>query len=362
MSAATAGAVPVAGPPIANPARDTGEDVRLARLHLRLGMVPIARAELEDLERRGALDPSGLAALAEVRWRGGELDAAAAVATRHLEAGGTALAAIVIAAEAAAAAGDPIEARRLVERAARTDVGAIDAIFGGMPRRASWPASTVPETAAPTAPPRAAVGGPGSGGPTAGGPSTGADEPGTSGQARTPIGGPAPAAPPIRASAVPTPADVLRANAALWEGTQPASPGGPPGSTAAPPGSGRGARPAWVEPARQKGHADPEQELEAARAELGDEPARGLLRLSLVLRLDPTLAPDVFDAIRLRREPMAAIVRGDAERLMGRHLEAEADYGAAMESIEREVLASTHLDEPESHAAPDTESASQEDS
>src|SRR5205807_8369992 len=75
---------------------------------------------------------------------------------------------------------------------------------------------------------------------------------------------------------------------------------------------------------------------------------RGLLRLALVLRLDPTLAPSVFEAVRLRHEPLAAVVRGDADRLMGRHLEAEADFGEAMESIEREALAAGHHSEPES--------------
>jgi hypothetical protein len=257
------------------------------------------------------------------------------MATRHLEAGGTATVAIVISAEAAAAAGQPVEARALMDRASRTDVGAVDAIFAGMPRRAPWPAATMPEL-----PDAASTRGPAGTGST--------------GLAGTVPGGRPSAAVPglsdvsIRASAVPTPADVLRANAGLWE-----SAGGDSNAAAAAPG--RPSPPTWVEPARRKGHADPERELEAARAELGDAPERGLLRLALVLRLDPTLAPDVFEAIRLRREPLAAVVRGDAERLMGRHLEAEADFGEAMESIERAALAAGH------HAQPEPPSAAEPD-
>ena len=63
-------------------------------------------------------------------------------------------------------------------------------------------------------------------------------------------------------------------------------------------------------------------------------PERALLRLGLVLRADPTLAPAVLDAIHLRREPAAALLRGDAERLLGRHLEAEAAFDAAAEALE----------------------------
>lgn len=71
---------------------------------------------------------------------------------------------------------------------------------------------------------------------------------------------------------------------------------------------------------------DPLLELAQAREELSTDIERGLVRLSLVLRIDPTLAPAVLDAISLRREPAAELIRGDAQRLLGRHLEAEAAF------------------------------------
>jgi hypothetical protein len=294
------------------------EDLRLARLHLRLGMVAGARAELEDLDRRGALDIDARAALAEARWRTGDIDLAADAAHEHLEAGGSDPIAIVVAAEAAAASGLVAEARDLVERLGAPDPALVDRLFAGMPRRAHWPAAAGapgPSTVAPRGAP-----------------------------AVLPPAAPAGTVPPART--VPGPAEVLAANARLWDD-----------DTVAGAGSDQLARPArstprtWVEPARQKGHADPEAELETARDELGEAPDRGLLRLALVLRLDPTLAPDILDAVRLRREPAAAVLRGDAQRLLGRHLEAEAAFADAVELIERDALAHTR---PGGPAAPRT--------
>ncbi len=80
-------------------------------------------------------------------------------------------------------------------------------------------------------------------------------------------------------------------------------------------------------------------ELETARAELAEVPERGLLRLALVLRLDPTLAAEVLEMVRLRREPAALMLRGDAQRLLGRHLEAEAEFADAAEVMERDAIA-----------------------
>ena len=79
---------------------------------------------------------------------------------------------------------------------------------------------------------------------------------------------------------------------------------------------------------------DPVAELAQARLELDGKPDQAFLRLALVLRHDPTLAPMVLDTLRLRREPAAALLRGDAQRLLGRHLEAEAAFDAAAESLE----------------------------
>jgi hypothetical protein len=46
--------------------------LRLAGLHLRMGSLALARAELESLAGRGMLDEAALLDLAEVRWRTGD--------------------------------------------------------------------------------------------------------------------------------------------------------------------------------------------------------------------------------------------------------------------------------------------------
>ena len=95
-----------------------------------------------------------------------------------------------------------------------------------------------------------------------------------------------------------------------------------------------GGTPAAAHARRRKGQLDPSVELERARAELERNPERAFLRLALVLRHDPTRAPMVLDVLHLRREPGAALLRGDAQRLLGRHLEAEAAFDAAAETLE----------------------------
>jgi tetratricopeptide (TPR) repeat protein len=223
-------------------------------LHLRLGVHSLARAELEDLLRRDALDTDGLADLAEARWRSGDLEGAVAAAADHLASGGMRPIAHVIAAEAAAAAGRPVETRTHVEALAAVDAAALEVLFSGMPRRAFWPAA-----------------------------------------AASPFG----------------------------------SPGGPPG------GIGGGAR---VTSRLSGPLAEPADELARAREELSsgiaDEAIRGAARLALALRLDPSLAPAVLDELRTRRDPAALLVRGDAYRLLGRHLEAEAAFHAAGEALD----------------------------
>jgi hypothetical protein len=326
--------VPTPGLPSAEPAPNTDEDTRLARLHLRLGMLTAARAELEDLEQRGALGRDGRAALAEARWRSGDLEAAGEAALAHLAAGGSDLAAIVIAAEAAVSAGQPADARALMDQVAGLDAAALDAVFAGVPRRAHWPAAVAAEQAA-------------DGSPAAGAAAAAAAEMSGTARADGPPPGMFVSAVPDRptreaVSAIPRPGDVLAATTGLWDEI-PGAGGTPPG----PPRRRSSAAPNWVEPARAKGHADPRAELEAAREELGATPDRGLLRLALVLRLDPSLAPDVLEAVRLRREPAAAVLRGDAQRLLGRHLEAEAAFADAIEAIEREALATRHHGQPE---------------
>src|SRR5437868_12522716 len=88
----------------------------------------------------GDLDDDGLLALAEARWRTGDLPGAGEAAQACIAAGRNELLALVIAAEATAALGRPGEARRLAGQALeRTDVP-LDAIFAGIPRSLIWPA------------------------------------------------------------------------------------------------------------------------------------------------------------------------------------------------------------------------------
>jgi hypothetical protein len=288
------------------------DNIRIATIHLRLGQLTLARAELEDLLGRDALDSLGLAALAEARWRTGDSEAATSAAEAHLETGGTDPVAICIAAEAAAAEGRPGDARVLMDRLPAADAAALDALFAGMPRRAFWPAGAVERTEiddirrdqatfwdAPTQ----AYGRADAGGASRGAAGSGMDAPG------------------LASRAVPGPREVLEASGA-WA------------NIAAEMAVGETATRQQAAPRRQKAELDPRGELERARDELGAKPERALLRMALALRADPTIAPAVLDAINLRREPAAALLRGDAQRLLGRHLEAEAAFDAAAETLE----------------------------
>jgi hypothetical protein len=329
--AAVATAEPVAD---AVTPRSAHDDVRLARMHLRLGMLSIARAELEDLERRAALGRRDQAVLAEARWRTGEAGGAVAAAAAHLDAGGGDPVAIAIAVEAAAAEGRPAEARRLMDRLDDLDASAIDALFGGMPQRAFWPSlpgSTTVRALVEDAAPGAAAWSSADRETAertrrlAEAERAAADEVGR----RV-----APAEGFAGAQSAPGPRAVLASTSpSLWGGT-----------TDTPD---RAAAEEWREAAttreresagpapRRIEHPDPLEELAQAREELATQPDRALLRMALVLRADPTLAPAVLDAVSLRREPAAAIIRGDAQRLLGRHLEAEAAFTAAGDALDR---------------------------
>jgi hypothetical protein len=294
------------------------DETRLARLHLRLGMLVLARAELEDLERRHLLDAAGRGALAEARWRSGDFEEAATAARAHLEAGGQDPVAICVAVEAAAADGRPTEARELMERLGPPDATTLDALFAGMPRRASWPAlageQTEPATlfGEATTTVRPAVGH------------------GARVEARgEPVGGapsPTKGAPaPLRS--VPGPREVLDAtDPTFWPEAGAAS--GRATTTASPSmAASTGTIPAPLA-------IDAAAELERARDEIAHDPARGFLRLALVLRADATLAPTVLEIVADRMDSAAALIRGDAERLLGRHLEAEAAFATAAAELD----------------------------
>lgn len=272
------------------------DDVRLARVHLRMGQLTLARAELEDLLHRDVLDTTSLALLAEARWRTGDAGGAADAAYAHLAAGGFDDVALCIAAEAAALDGRQDEARELMDRLPAADAGTLDALFAGMPRRAFWPAGPVDRSDLDDLR------------RDAGRAREAARRPGA-------LRGTTAARPPADASAQPAREPQPGAGPSANEVT-------PPRAAAAPTSR------------RRKGQLDPTAELAVARTELDHDPDRAFLRLALVLRHDPTLAPTVLDVLHLRREPSAALLRGDAQRLLGRHLEAEAAFDAAAEYLE----------------------------
>jgi hypothetical protein len=120
-----------------DPERDI--DLVVARLHLRLGSLQLARAELEEMAGKGILDDEGLIDLAEARWRTGDLAGAGEAANVAIGAGNEAIVALVIAAEATAAAGRPAEARRLASRALEMADLSVADVFAGMPRSSIWP-------------------------------------------------------------------------------------------------------------------------------------------------------------------------------------------------------------------------------
>jgi len=298
---------------------ETTDQIRLARLHLRVGLLALALAELEDLERRHLLSGADRALLAETRWRTGDTDGAADAARAHLEAGGSEPVVICIAAEAAAADGRPGEARSLMDRLGLPDAATLDALFAGMPRRAFWPSAPVEPTESDTLFGEA----PGSGDRVA--------------RAARPEPAVAPAGTAPRTSAISGPAEVLEATShGLWPDVPAAGSAGDAGAAGdaradlAATSTGTSTRQRTSAPSF---HQDPVAELALAREELAAHPDRAMLRLALILRIDPTLAPAVLDAILVRTEPAAAILRGDAQRLLGRHLEAEAAFASAAEGL-----------------------------
>jgi hypothetical protein len=306
-------------------------DLVLARVHLRLGSLALARAELETLAGRDALDEEGLVDLAEARWRTGDIAGAGEAALAALTDEEGPLLALVVAAEAAAARGRPTEARRLAEKAMAEANGTIDAIFAGMPRGPAWPAD-------PAAPPPA--------------PTTMFDGPDVNRLVGRPARHRPPEPPtvaglPFQSAADATPSDAIEAGtAALWpdesgiEAESVAATGRLSGDLAAnAEAEAEVGVDAWMD------EPDPATELERGREELDHgEVAQAAIRFALVLRLSPSLAPAVLDAIADRPEPALAVVRGDAYRLVGRALDARRAFADAARS-----LTETTPTQPEDH-------------
>lgn len=277
-------------------------DLQLARLHLRLGSLALARAELETFAGQDALDDEGLVDLAEVRWRTGDLtgagEAAQVVLGDHED--GPVLA-LVVAAEAAMARGRPTESRRLAERAMARANGPVDSIFAGMPRAAVWPVDPA-DLPAPE--------------PTL------FDVPATG-----------PAGDPVDLDAVVEATTSSRelASMALWDDLDP----------------GGGAAVADLPSA----DAELDRGREALAAGRRGEAA---VHLGLVLRAQPAYAPAVLDLVGSDRSPELAFARGDAYRLVGREVEARRAFAAAVLPVGGAV---THEPTPIRHSTPEGDPA-----
>jgi hypothetical protein len=291
-------------------------DLVLARTHLRLGSLVLARAELEILAGQGALDIPGHVDLAEARWRTGDMRGAGEAASVVLAAGEDSPVALAIAAEAAAAIGRPNEARRLAARAMESAAGPIDDLFAGMPRSGVWPADA-------TEPP-----------PTAG----------------TLFHHPPPLGPSHRVGDTDTDTGLAALRAP--------SPEVRPNPSAAPLTLGLWDPDSADDTAPQQ--PDPAGELEAARAALmAGALDDATLRFGLALRLAPALAPAVLEATDGVSTPAINVVRGDAYRLVGLETEARRAYAAASWSGARDRRRKA---EDAAHAADAAEAAEAADS
>lgn len=267
-------------------------DLVLARLHLRLGSLSLARAELETLAGRDMLDAEGVVDLAEVRWRTGDIAGAGEAAQLVIDDDEGPVLALIVAAEAAAARGRPTEARRLAAKALAAANGSIDAIFAGMPRSPAWP----PDPAAPPPAPTTMFASPAASRRT---PPTGRRRP-----ARERV------APPKDEQPVEADAD----GAGLWDEGMAAE------------AEAEAEAQARIDAALPTG----EEGLEAGRAalEAGDV-VGAAVQLALVLRIAPALAPAILDLVGDRHDPALALVRGDAYRAVGRELDARRAYADA---------------------------------
>jgi hypothetical protein len=286
--------VAVGGEPEVGRRRDP--DLILARAHLRLGSLGLARTELETLAGTGTLDDEAIRDLAEARWRTGDVAGAGEAAAAWLETNPDDVLGLVISAEAQSALGRPAEARRLAGRAMERADGSLDPVFAGMQRSAIWPV-----------------------------------EPGT---ATGPAGvlfddlhpSPRPAARSARGGA--------RADSATEEPHEPFDPGVPEefgGSPSLWGDDADGTRPG-------DDALDPTVLFHRGRVALEDgraaDAAAGLL---LAMRGTPGLAPAVLDLLAGRSDPILVLVRGDAQRLVGHELEAMRDHAAAAGGLNDEV-------------------------
>ena len=264
-------------------------DLVMARIHLRLGSLGLARAELETLAGRDLLDDDAIRDLAEARWRTRDVTGAGEAAAAYLETQPDDILALVIAAEAQADLGRPNEARRLAGQALNRASGSLDPIFAGMPRSQIWPVDP--------------------------------------GAAAIPAGvlfddlhpGPLPTANGAVAGSWGDPEPEVHA---------PLEPGVPAVIV--------GGRSLWGddEPMLAAASLDPSALFHAGRVALENGRTEdAATALILALRAAPSLAPAILDVLAGRGEALLVLVRGDAQRIVGREAEALRDHAAAASGL-----------------------------
>jgi len=301
----------------------------LAGLHLRLGSLALARAELETLAASSSLDGPGQVDLAEVRWRTGDLVGAGDAARVALEHGDEAVVALVVAAEAASTLGRPTEARRYASRALAAAGGPIDPVFAGMPRSGVWPADPLePVPAAATLFPTERV----FALPAVPAEPEPAGVPGavTSGEPAPPAdGGTAAATTSVAGASLASGADH---GPGFWDlpAEEPTATGATFGLDAGTGDAGAPGLDGLAPPAPPSG-LDPAAILDAGEAALiAGDLASAALHLGLAVRVAPSIAPVVLSAIGDTPDAGLQMVRGDAYRALGRETDARRAYEAAM--------------------------------
>jgi len=284
-------------------AAERSADARLARVHLRGGLLSLARATLEGMAGSGALDRDAMADLAEVRWRSADLEGAAEAARAHQASGGSEPLAALIIAEDMVRSGREADANPIAGGLYERVGGAVDVLFALEPRSEIWPPADEGWMAA------------------------GAAEPGHWGLlvGGSEVAGPSdttwrlsPIVQPVSSTTTPVIAPAGRGAVG--------HPGGAT-STGAVLMSGRAAG----------------QELEMVdRAMAAGDITAATARLAVLLRLDPALAPIILSsadraaaAVPAGSRDLSAIhlVRGDAYRSLGRDNEAAAAYQTAHQAL-----------------------------
>ncbi len=101
-----------------------------------------------------------------------------------------------------------------------------------------------------------------------------------------------------------------------------------------------------------------DRELDLGRAALdANDPAEAAIRLGLVLRVAPVLAPAVLELVEGRTESGLALVRGDAYRLVGREIEARQAFMDAARGPTWPPPAPETVDDPPDHPPTEGEPA-----